>query len=106
MRVVGIALLVAFAPGALAHHSPAMFDPTKTVTIEGTVERYEWANPAYDLAHASMVPCLANLLAGLCGEAPAETTAADNLRTLQLVFAAYESARTGQTVAIHPYTDT
>jgi predicted dehydrogenase len=84
----------------------------RTTTKEGTHSqrhpppRYEWANPAYDLAHASMVPCVANLLAGLRGERPAETTAADNLRTLQLVFAAYESARTGQTVAIQPYTDT
>lgn len=34
-----------WAPPAVAHHSAAMFDLTKTVTVEGTVERYEWANP-------------------------------------------------------------
>jgi hypothetical protein len=34
-----------WAPAALAHHSAAMFDVTKTVTVEGTVARYEWANP-------------------------------------------------------------
>jgi hypothetical protein len=45
MRVVVLTLLASLAPAALAHHSPAMFDVTKTVTIEGTVERYEWANP-------------------------------------------------------------
>lgn len=54
--------------------------------------RYAWADPAYDVIHASIVPCHANLLGALRGEGPAETTGEDNLRTLQLVFGAYESA--------------
>jgi predicted dehydrogenase len=54
--------------------------------------RYDWADPAYDLIHASMPNCLADLLAGLRGEGAAETTGADNLRTLQLVFGSYASA--------------
>ena len=33
------------APTAFAHHSAAMFDATKTITLEGSIERYEWANP-------------------------------------------------------------
>jgi hypothetical protein len=45
MRAVGFALVASLAPTAWAHHSPAMFDFSKTVTIEGTVERYEWSNP-------------------------------------------------------------
>jgi predicted dehydrogenase len=78
----------------------------RTTTAEGTLARrvppqhYSWADPAYDLVHASIVPCQKNLLAALRGEAQAETTAEDNLRTLRLVYAAYESARTGQTVAL------
>ncbi|MGH9846230.1 MAG: Gfo/Idh/MocA family protein [Blastocatellia bacterium] len=60
--------------------------------------RYAWADPAYDLAHASIVPCNANLLAALRGEAEAETTGEDNLKTVKLVFAAYESARHDQVV--------
>ena len=52
------------------------------------------------MVHASIVPCHANLLAALQGGKPAETTAEDNLRTLALVFAAYESARTGQVVEL------
>jgi predicted dehydrogenase len=62
--------------------------------------RYAWADPAYDVVQASMVPCLANLLQALRGHGPAETTAEDNLKTLRLVFAAYESARTGQVVCL------
>lgn len=51
-----------------------------------------WADPAYEVVHASIVPCNANLLAGLRGPSQAETTGADNLETMRLVFAAYDSA--------------
>lgn len=54
--------------------------------------RYAWADPAYEVVHASIVPCNADLLRALRGEAPAETTGADNLQTVRLVFAAYDSA--------------
>jgi hypothetical protein len=30
---------------ALAHHSGSMFDPTKTVTLEGTVKEFQYTNP-------------------------------------------------------------
>ncbi len=33
------------ATGALAHHSFAMFDATKTVTLDGTVREFQWTNP-------------------------------------------------------------
>lgn len=61
---------------------------------------YAWADPAYDIVHSSIVPCQANLLRALRGEEIAETTAQDNLKTLRLVHASYESARTGQAVPI------
>ena len=60
--------------------------------------RYAWADPAYDVVQASSVPCCADLLNALRSGAPAETHAADNLETVRLVFAAYESARTNQAV--------
>jgi len=62
--------------------------------------RYAWADPAYDVVQASMVPCLENLLQALRGERAAETTGEDNLKTLQLVYACYDSARTGQVVKL------
>ncbi len=55
--------------------------------------RYTWADASYDLSQSSMVACHRDLLAGLRGEREAETTGADNLKTLELVFAAYDSAR-------------
>jgi len=62
--------------------------------------RYAWADPRYELSQSSGVACNANLLAQLAGGPPAETTGEDNLRTLRLVFACYESARTGGAVRL------
>ena len=62
--------------------------------------RYAWADPAYDVVQASIVPCCADLLAGLRGQKQAETTGEDNLRTVRLVFGAYESAATGDVVRV------
>ena len=42
--LVGAALL-AMGGVALAHHSFAMFDREKTVTMAGIVKEYEWTNP-------------------------------------------------------------
>ena len=78
----------------------------RLTTSEGTFTRryppprYEWADPDYAVVHASIPSCNAHLLAALRGEVPCETTAADNLRSLRLVTAAYESARTGEVVRI------
>ena len=76
----------------------------RVTTAAGTTARrcpphhYPWADPAYDLVHASIVDCNANLVAALRGTAVAETAAEDNLKTMRLVFGAYESARTGRSL--------
>jgi D-apiose dehydrogenase len=62
---------------------------------------FPWADPRYAAVHASIVPCNADILSGLRG-GPCETTGDDNLRTVELVWAAYDSARHGQAVAL-PY---
>ena len=78
----------------------------RTTTRDGTdaqrhpPPRYAWADPAYDVVQASIVPCNQDLLGAVRGEKPAETTGEDNLRTARLVFAAYESAATGRAVAV------
>jgi len=61
-------------------------------------KQYAWADPAYLLVHASIVDCHRNLLGALRGEHSAETNGDDNLRTLELVFAAYESAASGKAI--------
>jgi D-apiose dehydrogenase len=70
----------------------------RVTTRQGTLARrlppprYAWADPAYEVVHSSIVPCSANMLAALTGQHPAETTGEDNLKTVRLVFAAYDSA--------------
>jgi hypothetical protein len=43
--LAGVAALALTGGSAFAHHSFAMFDNAKTVTIEGTVKDYQWTNP-------------------------------------------------------------
>ena len=57
-----------------------------------------WVLPDYVASHASIAPCNAHLLQALRKEGQAETTGEDNLKTMRLTFAAYESARTGNVV--------
>jgi D-apiose dehydrogenase len=57
-------------------------------------QTYPWLNPDYAVVHSSIVDCNRNLLQAVRGEVAAETTGADNLETMRLVYLAYESART------------
>lgn len=60
-----------------------------------------WMDPDYGLVHAGMQACVQHLLAALRRETAAETTGADNLRTLELVYGAYDSAESGQAVVFN-----
>ncbi len=78
----------------------------RTTTREGTFAkritppRYAWADPAYDLVHASIVPCNADILADLRGEKHSQCRASENLKTVELVFAAYGSAAKNQVISL------
>lgn len=56
---------------------------------------YDWVDAAYAVVHSSIVDCNRDILNGLRG-GKAETTGDDNFKTVQLVWAAYESAATGK----------
>lgn len=58
---------------------------------------YSWLDPAYAVVHSSIVDCNRNILQGLEG-GNAETTGDDNLKTVRLVWASYESAATGKAI--------
>src|SRR5688500_18867095 len=46
LHIVAVALLVLVTTyGAAAHHSFAVFDHTQTVTVTGTVTKFQWTNP-------------------------------------------------------------
>jgi Family of unknown function (DUF6152) len=45
-KMLGLAgIAAAIAAPALAHHSFAMFDATRIVTLDGTVKEFKWTNP-------------------------------------------------------------
>lgn len=78
----------------------------RVTTAEGTLSRrveparFSWSDPSYDVVQDAIVRCNQNLLGGITGSAPAETTGEDNLRTVRLVFGSYTSARTD--AVFHP----
>jgi len=46
LQVAGLLVIALFMAGsAWAHHNAAGIDRTKTVTVEGTVKQFKWANP-------------------------------------------------------------
>jgi len=44
-RAILLAALIGAASSASAHHSFAMYEPTKTLTLKGTVKTFQWTNP-------------------------------------------------------------
>jgi len=44
-RILLAAALLVPAGAALAHHSYAMFDMNKTISLQATVTRFKWQNP-------------------------------------------------------------
>jgi len=45
LLTAGLGALVLTGAPALAHHSFAMFDGDKVLTLEGTVREFQWTNP-------------------------------------------------------------
>lgn len=43
--ITALLAATACAPAALAHHSFAMFDQSKQVSLKGTVTEFQWTNP-------------------------------------------------------------
>ncbi len=78
----------------------------RVTTKDGTHARrypppkYDWIDPEYAIVHSSIAACQKNLLDSLRGEAAAETSGEENIKTVRLIFASYDSAAKGQAVAV------
>jgi predicted dehydrogenase len=78
----------------------------RVTTEDGTFSRryapprYDWANPDYDVVHSSMVPLHSDFINALKAGAPPETSGEDNLKTMRLVYSAYESAERNQVIPL------
>jgi predicted dehydrogenase len=89
--------------GALELHTDFWIHLT---TEQGTLlnryegPRYAWCDPDYNVNHASMVPIHQDFLRAFRTGEPPENTGEDNLKTMRLVYAAYESAEKNQVVLL------
>jgi D-apiose dehydrogenase len=76
----------------------------RTTTRKGTESEivkfpsYSWADPDYIVNHESGIHINRNILDDMLGKGKAENTGADNLETVRLIWACYESASSGKTI--------
>ena len=71
---------------------------TGTLSKRYAPPHYDWAEPAYDVVHSSIVPCQESFVKALNGTQEAENTGEDNLKTMQLVFGSYISADSARVI--------
>lgn len=77
-----------------------------TTTRKGTKKQralpvlYPWVDSRYALVQSSIVDANRNFLDSLQGKTNCETTGEDNLKTLQLAFSAYESAKKNKVIRV------
>jgi D-apiose dehydrogenase len=81
----------------------------RTTTREGTKSEtvsfpsYPWADPDYIVNHESGIHINRNILDDMTGKAKAENTGEDNLETVRLIWAGYESAETGKKIRLKDF---
>jgi predicted dehydrogenase len=69
-----------------------------TVTEKIPLERYWWQTERLTNEPPSIISCNKNILDDMLGRGKAETTGDDNMKTVELVFSGYESARTNSVI--------
>jgi len=78
----------------------------RTTTRDQTVSErilfsyYKWVDLPYAVVHSSIVEANRDFYKAILKQKEAETTAEDNLKTVQLVFSAYQSAKTNSVITI------
>ena len=76
----------------------------RTTTRQGTISEivkfpsYSWADPDYIVNHESGIHINKNILDDISGKGKAENTANDNFETVRLIWASYESAKSGKMI--------
>ena len=76
----------------------------RTTTKQGTVSEivkfpsYSWADPDYIVNHESGIHINKNILDDITEKGKAENTADDNFETVRLIWASYESAKSGKMI--------
>ncbi len=95
MLVAVVVCTLGFAGVAWTHHSYAIFDMSKTLTIEGTVKEFQWSNP-----HA-WIEVMVDTPEG----AKQYSIEGHNLRALKAMGWTFNSLKPGDkvTIEMHPF---
>jgi predicted dehydrogenase len=81
----------------------------RTTTREGTESEivrfpsYSWADPDYIVNHESGIHVNRNILDDMLGIGKAENSGEDNLETVRLIWACYESAASGKKISLESF---
>ncbi len=81
----------------------------RTTTHQGTTSEtvvfpsYPWADPDYIVNHESGIHVNRNILDDIRGKGKAENTGKDNLETVRLIWASYESAARGDKIIVKDF---
>jgi D-apiose dehydrogenase len=81
----------------------------RTTTRQGTRSEtvkfpsYPWADPDYIVNHESGIHVNRNILEDIQGKTTAENSGTDNLETVRLIWASYESAASGKKIKIESF---
>ena len=81
----------------------------RTTTREGTKSEivkfpsYSWADPDYIVNHESGIHINRNIMEDIQGKGKAENSGADNLETVRLIWAAYDSAASGKKIKVKDF---
>jgi len=81
----------------------AITSGNKTTYEKMTMRKYTWQTERLEPEPPSIVECNNDILRDLQGIGKAETTGEDNFETVRLVWAAYESAKTGSQIIIKDF---
>jgi predicted dehydrogenase len=81
----------------------------RTTTQQGTKSEivkfpsYPWADPDYIVNHESGIHINRNILEDIQGKTKAENSGTDNLETVRLIWASYDSAATGKKIKLEDF---
>lgn len=101
-------VLVEGEKGSIALGPGSSFE-IRTTTDNGTkyekvkFPSYNWADPDYIVNHESGIHINRNILEAIMQKNEAENTGNDNLETVRLVWASYESAKTGNLIHLKDF---
>ncbi|MBN2611435.1 MAG: Gfo/Idh/MocA family oxidoreductase [Bacteroidales bacterium] len=81
----------------------AITSGNKTTYEKMTMQKFSWQTERLEPEPPGIVACNNDILQDLQGNGKAETTGEDNFETVRLVWAAYESAKTGTQVIVKDF---